>query len=366
MIAEVVEAEVIETDQSIVKTNNALGDIEDINYAVSQIQTQKDVAEYIKKLKKLEQLLKAANEFRSMATKYIRLEASVYSRIVDLGMVDSVPTTNYGRRIVEWFSSITEEQRNIVIDECADRGMTINSYWKNVIHERDMVEREIQYMESEGQYAIEAFIEKGEVKLSSYLDSFERANSRVPRDIYKGYKDNIRNKIRELGGHGLGDGEGTYMTREKAAEASNEIVRNKVKSIASDIDRLKEFLDGGQPLDLPIKTKHTSSFDLNSESSINLMLALCGVGNTYFETQQNSTRAKICARLLNRLGTNPYELFGTLINFSIQRHGQQLGGLIDLTHYGWPEEEAQKIQKHYEEIRANAPDMTEIFEKYRG
>ncbi len=349
-MATAVKAEIIEQTQIAKKQVSVLDEIEEINYMVSKINTQDDVEIYLKRLKDLEKLLKAADEFRRMAEKYIRLEASVYSRIITLGMVDDVPAKQYGRKVVEWFSGLNKEQRDSIIDECAKSGMTINAYWKNVVHERDMVEREIKYMEQEAQDAIEEFTENGTVELGEFFRSADKPNSRIPRDVVAGYKDQTRKKIRELGGHGLGDDKGTYMTKEKAAEASNDIVRNKVKSIAADVQRLKSFLDCGSPLDLPIKTKHTSSFDLSEESSINLMLALCGVGTVDFETQQYHTRVKICARLLNRLGTNPYELFNDLILYSVQRQGE-IGGLVDLTKYGWPEKEAQEIQQHYEKKR---------------
>ena len=276
--------------------------------AVSRINTSEDVKDFIKGLDTLKALLDAADKFGEMARKYAMLEAAAYVRIVALGLEKSIPTSGSRRSIALWLSSLDESERMEVIEICGSDGITIKAYWKEKVYEPEMVEEAIHSYQIMGEMAIDSFKDNGVVNINTFLDSYltKKEVQRIPEDFRKGYKDQLRDRIRRLGGHGIGDGDGTYVTVEKANGYAESLVENKLRSLRQDIVRLSTTLRelkelGGFELELPIERSANNCYDLSIEGAINLGLSLTYFGEPYFR-YEDTTVAKMLAKACSDLG----------------------------------------------------------------
>lgn len=326
--------------------DNALTLLASPESVVARLNTPEDVAKFLANLKTVEQLLKAAKRFHDEACRYAMLEAAAYARIVDLGLIDSVPSQGYQRQIVEWFGSLGETSRKAIVDECGKGGETIRSIWNRTIHKPRMEKREVERMEECGEFALEEFRERGEVQLDRYFERMDEVASKyVTDDVRDAYKDKIRGRIRDAGGHGLNDGKGTYLSKENAADHVCYIVANKVSSMVNDVRRLLSFADDAG-LQLSLRTRTNFTPELDEESAINAALLILGLGEPCLCAEQPGSIIRIYSTILKRLGITPYELFSKMVFHSVQ-YRDDVGELcgIDLRDFGWPDGEAEKAEK---------------------
>lgn len=341
-----VQAVVMDAETPTGGNDTALAALDVVEQAIGIIQDADSAREAVANLKTLEDMLKAAKRFNEMAARYARLEAEIYVRIVEMGLLDEVPAKNYGRQPLRWLSGLTAEERASVVEKCGSDGITIRAYWMRAVHEPEMAQGEIEEMKYEAAMAIAEFKESGRVNLDDLFARYEKPNSRIPADMRIGYKNKIRDRIRDLGGHGVGDGTGLYLSRENAVKEAKDIVLNKASSILDDIERMRQFVDEGEPFDLPLKTKSNFSSELDDQSNVNMLLVMSGIANPYFETQQSWTKAKICCSILAKLGMPLGRLLTDLAILSYQADESRGAKThIDLKDYGFTERMADAVGK---------------------
>ena len=307
---------------------NDLAVLDSVETAVRVIQNEESVKEFLMKMDALEILLKSIDTFNENARKFAKMEALAFLRIVELGLTSEIPAKGDKRNTALWLADLTPEERNEVVRICGDEGVTIHYYWKKVVHENEMVEYAIQHYRSQAGWAVREFKEKGVVKLNQYLEPgrFGMKQSllnRVPPDLQEGIKDQIRHRIRELGGHGLGDGEGTYMTASNAYYNLDDIIENKVKSILKDVHRMRKIVREADdfkvqdrsffdPERFSIKRDSNFTDDLSDESCVGVMLCLLGVCKPDWRTSSYAGKFNMVMCMLEKLGIDEEWLYGMM------------------------------------------------------
>ena len=266
---------------------------------LSQIQTEEDAKVFIKNLDTLKAALEAADMFNAQARKYAKLEAMTYMHIIENGWQNAIPHNRQQYKACLWLATLSPEQREQVVDMCGEEGWTVVTYWKNTVLQEERKETALEILDNEIDHIVESFKRDGEIVLQKKWDSLAPQFGYVPNDFVEAYKDRIRGKIRQAGGHGLHDGDGTYVTVRRAHEKINEVRRNKLDSIGHDIGRLKlaliEAAEEGEDAEdkhhYYAHIKRECNFDpaLDEDSIVSVMLCLLGVARPSWAANRDST-----------------------------------------------------------------------------
>lgn len=288
-----------------VKDDTVVDSFDKLEAALSSVDTQEKANEFFGNVKKLEKLLKAADLFNRKSREYAMLEAKTYVRICELGMVEQIPSNNYQRQIAKWFIELNESERDEVVEMCGSENTTIGAIWKKHVKEPEMVERSINAMKESGEFAIWQFKEDGIVNIDNVFRSSER-DSRIPADVFNGYKDTIRNRLRKMEGHSVEDRPGVYVSTEYAKKHFIDIRKAKMNSIEKDfgrlIDTIREMRDSSFDFDLSIETKSNFTYELTERSVINLAVCLLDGATPSFTALSERVEAAIIVTLIKHLG----------------------------------------------------------------
>ena len=310
---------------------------DDFATEIANIRTPDDVAEFVSKLQTTEKLLKAVNQFNSQARKFADLEARALLQIVELGLEEELPSGYW--EVSLWLKDATPEEREAAIAACGEKGVTIRYWWKKNVHEGELAANQLELMKEMGDDAIDEFKEHGIVNLEKKLGNFEGTRfNRIPYDVKKGYLDAVRDRIRKAGGHGLGDGEGVYMTAAEARPYLAKVIHNKCKSIVLDVGRLMEICEETDGGDAWVEIKRYTNFttELSPESAVGFMFCILGLAKPSWCVTDDVYKAEIVADMLMTLGASPWWLFQTL--WCNSKQSGHPYWRFDMTRYGYEDD----------------------------
>lgn len=293
-----------------------------------------DVSEFLSELQTLEKLLKLANIFNERARKYAELEAATYKRIIELGFEESVPARQHQDEIVSWFGNLPQDEQDRIVTECGEEGITIKAVWKREVQQPRKEAQELADAMDYCDRAFETFKHEGKVELDWYFNKIDQVGKHLRSDVIKGCKDKTRERIRDAGGHGLGDGAGTYLSTEYAWGNTRNIIDNKIKSVMRDLQRLMQFMDDcGIDVQLDLKTETNFTDNLSLYSSVCIALLSLGYGTPELHTDDLYKRTRLCTNLLwNVFNVTPYEFFNMISKCCTSEYIP-----AQLEMFGWPE-----------------------------
>ena len=345
------QIEVMETTSAQVTAKNqddkAIGTFEQFEQAITAVKTVDDAKLLVDNMAKLEKLLKAADMWHEKAREYLTMEAEAYCRIAELGLGEGIPHHSAKYKTVKWLEGMDADERRAYVNECTDECASIMEMYKRAVVEpegRIDAYSQLHYYRDE---VLEKFKSEESVVLEEYDFILDRARKYLPSDVVKCFKDDVRNKLRQAGAHGLGDDRGTYATASSAKASISEMVANKVRRIKADVERLKQIIaeEGGcyEPR-LAIATRSNLTHDLTDESVANIALLLSGIGTAEYGERSELSRAKLIASILGRLGYTPVQLVEELYRNSIQyceANGfDESVARVDMREYGMAEDAA--------------------------
>ena len=311
--------------------------------AIATIETPDDARIFTEKLIDLEKILKAAKTFELNAKRYTALENAAYIRIVELGYEGSVP--NSVKPALRWYANLPNDERNLVIEDCNGLGVSIRSYYRLVVVKERKQKEAIGSIRYETGIAINEFRKKGYVELGEYFRSDLWRN--VPDDVRLGLYDTARRRVRQLGGHGLGDGKGTYVTAENGVDYFKKIIANKQDGIRTDVKRANEFFmqvsaDVGWGKDSPIRQgdkievpiEHCcGDYSPTIDSAWKMPAVILGIGMPVYKMPDSSIPIFL-ARLCRRFGWTVNEIHDAIVSRWLDEHQgrtalQELGYKLD-------------------------------------
>lgn len=290
---------------------------------IAQIVDGESAREAVKKLKTLESMLKAAEKFREQARKYAMLEVAVYKKIFDEGLLAEIPRNSNQRRVISWLVDIPEKDRENILDYCGENGITVEEFWNVRVKERAYQRRAISTARASAKKAVDEFRKYGHVNLEPYFSYISAKH--VPSEVATGLKEEVRHTIRRLGGHGVGDGDGMYVTPGESDQVAYDVLMNKAKSILKDVNRMREFNRTADALPYaPLKLYSNFNHTLDDESIIGIMFILFGVAKPDIHFQALSTKIDVYCWILEKLGTSWAELTMNMI-----REGYDLKAILN-------------------------------------
>lgn len=330
---------------------NEIQPIDDFEKMLAGIESIDVGVEMLDKLDIIEQMLKKADVWHEKAQQFIALEARALIKVAEVFLLtypdwdpddeDCIPqfgnlkTNTVKYRVLSWLIEITPEERSQAYNMAVDSCQSLMQVWRDYV---DKPYREQQALEDLDHYretVLGKFKGWGEVSLADYDYILATASRHLSPSVVKGFKDEVRDDIRKMGGHGLGDGNGTYMNAETYKDSVAEIVENKIDSIRLDMHRLKEVMDdgGGQP-EFSIRRKHNFTDDLTVESCIGIGMMLCDIGEVDWGQCSEFSRLKMVAKVVEKLGYTPYDFILKLAS-CCSAYG------VPLSRYGFPEDEEE-------------------------
>lgn len=196
----------------------------------------------VSKLKTLEDMLKAAEQFGQYAKQFCLLEAQMYIKIAECeGAEDKLTVAK--KRLVKWIRSKSSDELSKILDEvshgrriteierhdnpsCEDRDARVNSEMKRI--QGDVVST----LKRDGctQLTRSVFYDKWRIK------------DRPDKATVDAFTESTRDILLKSGGRGLGDEHGTYMlTPVCDRDEVRQIVENRINVIFNNIKSLAEI-----------------------------------------------------------------------------------------------------------------------------
>lgn len=196
------------------------------------------------RVKALEDMLKAAEQYGEYASKFCLLEAQMYIQIAHVDGADAKLTEGQ-RSLVNWIRGKTEEELEQILGECAD-GTRLR-----VIKNRELRKEENglteKIKEREYKRISEEIVKRAEnhgiTKLSPavFYDEW-KYSSKPDGQIIKGEVERTRDKLLRKQILGLGDGDGTYIDPNKCKrDVVAQMVETRLESIYNDINSLAKL-----------------------------------------------------------------------------------------------------------------------------
>ena len=232
-------------DNGIVPSGNLANfDSFDPNGFFDGIIDAKTAKQAVGRIKVLEDMLKAADQFGEYASKFCLLEAQMYVEIAEIVGAEE-QLTDSKRRLVEWIRDKTEDEIVEIIDECG-KGTRIIQIKHREDRERssniksNAINKEYKRISDE---IVRRLNETGHTQLSKsvFIDEW-RSVGNPDASTIRAYVKSTQDKILARNGRGLGDQQGTYMLVEKCERSQvAQIVQTRLESIVADLKTIKQI-----------------------------------------------------------------------------------------------------------------------------
>lgn len=289
----------IGTELSITHDANLLGQIQ-------SAPTLEAAIDNLKKLTVARSALKTADMFRKQSVKYAMMESAALIRVIELGGEKNI--TPYRRRkAAQWLYSLNDEERNEMIQRCRD-GVTIEHVYQQEVDNPKKEARAIVTAKAYEDAVIDTFASTGIVTLNSFD---EKLNSLpIDKDIVQGTKDRVRDKLRRMGGVGIGDGAGTYVSEDNPTKLS-EAIETRIASMQADFIRLAELCKkcDTKPT-FRINTHHNHTNEMPICNYFYIMLAAAGVASV--ETTTSKKESIIISKIIDNTFPDYWQSYALL------------------------------------------------------
>lgn len=216
-----------------------MNELQTVGFDISLIHKSKTIEEALDVIKKVDALktaLEAVDEFHNKSVMYAQLEAEAILKVVELGGMKKL--TGYKKKIAEWFVKLSSEEQCKIINECSD-GVTLDYLYKTKVREpekRDEMLKVAKWLEKR---IFDDFSKSGQTDLSTY-DHWDNGLKYLDRQTFADIKDGTRNRIRKLGGVGIGDG--IYIRPNCGrTEEIKKAIAIRIMSITRDVMRLQSL-----------------------------------------------------------------------------------------------------------------------------
>lgn len=252
-------------------------DIADMLDKIKAIQSVDEILSYIKKIDALKVALEAAEVFHQQSVQYAKLEANSLIRVAELGGIKYL--RGYHRKTANWLFGLSEQERLKYIAMC-EGGVTIDNIYKREIEEVRLFNEQTKEIERLRSEVIQECKHCGIVDITPFINGVRSTFKYEKRSIGEDIIDGTRNRLRQAGAVGIGDGSGIYvMPKPDNNEEVKKAIRLRYESICNDFRSIKEIARAGQ-----VKMSYKDFDDganfsyHNNRYIVNILLALIDIG----------------------------------------------------------------------------------------
>ncbi len=197
----------------------------------------------VSKLKAVEEMLKAQEEFGRQAVKFCLLEAQVFIKIAESDGAEE-QLTEAKQRLVRWIRSKDEAELAQILGEVST-GVRISA-----IERRENKQPTERYDAATDckriqKAAIDELTRTGitTINRATFYEHSENP-ARLDKKTIAAFYNSSTNEALRKGAYGLGDGSGTYiMPRKLDRQTTAQVVKTRIESIVRDIKSLKQICD---------------------------------------------------------------------------------------------------------------------------
>lgn len=219
---------------------------------VAEMQTPEEAAAAAEDVTLLESLLKHAHQYGEKASEYCVLEARMYVRIASLyrGWSESErneflrTSDSKTKRLVFWVKDKSDGDLAFVLGQVAE-GRRIEAVRRDELAVTRKMAKQDKYAVTAARL-VDSFRNSGEatINIESFCDAFA-GRGEVDAKTACVWIDQARKEVRKLGGVGLGEGDGRYVSMEADSEIQRRDVAlailNRLRSIERDMNRMGEI-----------------------------------------------------------------------------------------------------------------------------
>lgn len=298
---------------------NEIITIDNSSFDVDRIQTLEDVKEFISRLETLKKILEHTKKWHENICKYCALEAQAYIRAAELNGNSLFRGTK--RKLVDWLSNLSQDQQADYIRECFMDGISIEAIFKRDFSDPQKKKDALDQINLFEEVVVDEFNRNGIVTINEKAEWYLKDVRRVlGNDVVTDCLDGLRKKIRNNGGYGINDGNGTYVSADSAQHYIRDAVSTRVKSISRDINSLSDLTsqieaDGNKASIESVRIERVDNLHqkLSPESAVNVMLSLMGVYEPELQGETAQAKLRTINILLNGVGTSIGEIFDLLM-----------------------------------------------------
>ena len=212
----------------------------DLFSAVYDCKTIDDAIALIRKIDALKVALDAVDGFAEKAVMYAKLEVEALMKVISLGGLDRLKGTH--KKCAAWLAGLTAAEREQYILMC-DQGVTIDFIFKREYAGPANVKKQLDYIRSYRDDAINQFKEDGIIDLRQFTKELHSVAPTIGEDVAVDIMDGMRSKLRKSGGIGVGDGSLLYVAKDSPyKEEIKKAILMRYTSILNDLDSIKEII----------------------------------------------------------------------------------------------------------------------------
>lgn len=217
-------------DVDIVKVRDPL-------QGIGFVQDEQDVLDALAKLNMVKEALKQADRFRDESVKFARYEAYALVRAVEISGSAKLIKGKWRKAAAEWLASLSEEERESYVLLCND-GKTIDNVYKEVVALPQQREKLAEAVSTCKTVAREELRKTGMVVVPHIVRSH---SAEFPKSMLKEITDGVRAAVRDAGGVGIGDENGTYIDPERESRYVSDAIATRINAVVRDIEGIADL-----------------------------------------------------------------------------------------------------------------------------
>jgi len=211
----------------------------DLFKAVNECTCIEEAVALIKKVDALKVALDAVDRFYEQAVMYARLECEALLKVVELGGIGKL--RGHHRKTAEWLAELSEDEREVYIEMCKT-GCTIDHIYAKEVGDPKKVQSTLDGLRQIREKVIDSMKENGIVDTRPFVAEVNAVRYVIGEDVATDIVDGMRNRLRKVGGLGVGEGTHLYvMPNSPHTEEVEQAILTRYKSICNDMDSIKDI-----------------------------------------------------------------------------------------------------------------------------
>jgi len=199
--------------------------------------SKQEILDVLAQLNMVKEALKAADRFREESVKFARYEAYALVRVMEISGDSSLIKGKWRKATAEWLAGMTQDKRDEYIAMCSD-GKTIDNIYRELIaipQQRNELAQAVAECKS---IARKELKESGIVVVPRIV---REHSNRFPKSMMREITDGVRSAVRDAGGVGIGDDNGTYIDPDKESNYISDAIATRISAVVRDVEGIADL-----------------------------------------------------------------------------------------------------------------------------
>lgn len=216
---------------------NQIVKADDSTQWIGYVQNEQEVLDALAKLSMVKDALKEADRFRDESVKFARYEAYALVRAVQIAGDAKLVKGKWRKAAAEWLAQMDERERENYVLMC-DNGKTIDNVYKELVA---IPQQREELAEAVSQCKAAARNELKNTGMVVVPKIVREHSGRFPKSMLKEITDGVRSAVRDAGGVGIGDENGTYIDPDKESDYVSDAIATRINAVVRDIEGIADL-----------------------------------------------------------------------------------------------------------------------------